>query len=400
VKLNDSIRAFSDDLIAILDPNRVCADKSVLSTDDGFNRLALRLFHLQSQHNPVYWRWCKARGLQFEEIEHWSQIPAMPTAGFREMPMTCIQESERLHCFCSSGTTGQIASRHYHHHDSLRLYESSLVPPFWRHLMVPQESRVEPSHKHDQSFCPLLIILTPSRVQAPSSSLVYMLETIRHKLGVQHSCITGFVDKSGGWSLDLKATKTCLTQAQETDRPVLILGTAFGFVHLLDHLTATSQSTKLPTGSRVLETGGYKGLAREIPKSELHIAISSSLGVPLENIVSEYGMCELSSQAYDHIAGAALADFSASEESQRSFLFPPWAQIRIISPETGLEISEGESGLIQIVDLANAWSVLAIQTEDVGIRTAQGFRLVGRANQADQRGCSLMQKWTSHELFA
>ena len=40
-------------------------------------------------------------------------------------------------------------------------------------------------------------------------------------------------------------------------------------------------------------------------------------------------------------------------------------------------------------DLANVRSVLAIQTEDLAVRRGTGFDLVGRAQMAEPRGCSL-----------
>jgi hypothetical protein len=116
-------------------------------------------------------------------------------------------------------------------------------------------------------------------------------------------------------------------------------------------------------------------------KTELHALITERLGVPRENILCEYGMSELSSQAYDTMRPAPPAS--------RLFRFPPWAQVQIVSPETGREVAEGETGLIRIFDLANVFSVAAIQTEDLGICRGDGFELIGRAQLAEPRGCSL-----------
>ena len=131
-------------------------------------------------------------------------------------------------------------------------------------------------------------------------------------------------------------------------------------------------------GSRVMETGGYKNRSRTLLKGELHALITERLGVPRENIICEYGMSELSSQAYD------------SGIHPRVFRFPPWVRVQIISPENGREVADGESGLIRIFDLANVFSVAAIQTEDLGVRRGDGFELIGRAQLAEPRGCSLM----------
>ena len=152
-----------------------------------------------------------------------------------------------------------------------------------------------------------------------------------------------------------------------------------------------------------METGGYKNRSRTMPKAELHALITERLGVPQSHIVCEYGMSELSSQAYDlgalasrrrvtllrpeELAGETPA---LPEPVTRHFRFPPWARVQIISPETGREVADGETGLIRVFDLANVFSVMAIQTEDLGIRRGDGFELVGRVAQAEPRGCSLM----------
>ena len=94
-------------------------------------------------------------------------------------------------------------------------------------------------------------------------------------------------------------------------------------------------------------------------------------------------MSELSSQAYDSIAGNI-------QSKARVFKFPPWARAQIINPETGREVREGETGLIRIFDLANVYSVMAVQSEDLGVRRGDGFELLGRATLAESRGCSLM----------
>ncbi len=142
-----------------------------------------------------------------------------------------------------------------------------------------------------------------------------------------------------------------------------------------------------------METGGYKNRSRILPKVELHALITERLGIPRENIICEYGMSELSSQAYDctlEAGGLKRAGTVPGAPVARHFQFPPWARVQIISPETGREVAEGETGLIRIFDLANVYSVAAIQTEDLGIRRGEGFELLGRAQLAEPRGCSLM----------
>ena len=125
-----------------------------------------------------------------------------------------------------------------------------------------------------------------------------------------------------------------LQEAQSAGQPVALLGTAFSFVHLLDYCRAGRTRCRLPAGSRALETGGYKGRGRAASKGELRQMMTRWLGIPESHIVGEYGMSELSSQAYDRVL----------PETGAGFRFPPWARAQIISPETGREAARGGNG--------------------------------------------------------
>jgi hypothetical protein len=363
-----------------------------LRDDDAFSGLALDLFALQYAHNPPYRRLCEARGVAPGKVTHWTQIPAVPAAAFKELELSCLPPNERTSVFCSSGTTGQRPSRHFHNQLSLAIYEASLWPWFRRHLLANGET---------------LVILAPPPALAPHSSLVHMFETIRCRSRNSESADSalsqtrpspffGLVAADGAWTLDFETVLGTLREAIEHKRPIILLGTAFSFVHLLDFLADKSLCFELPPGSRVMETGGYKGRSRSLPKAGLHSAITERLGIPPTRIVCEYGMCELSSQAYDRVAidwWRVTQETPASPHASpvtRHFHFPPWARAQIISPETGREVADGKTGLIRVFDLANVFSVMAIQTEDLGIRRGSGFELTGRAAMADPRGCSLL----------
>jgi len=339
--------------------------------DSQFSKLALELFALQFQHNPAYQALCRAKRATPGVVEHWTQIPAVPTGAFKELELSCIPADERNAVFHSSGTTDQKPSRHFHNAESLAVYEASLWAWFAANLRFT-------------IYDLRLLSLTPPPSEAPHSSLVHMFEIARQKLGAPNSVYVGEIGADGVWTLDFEAALAAFSRCQTPDaRPLLLLGTAFSFVHLLDYLLERDLRVELSPGSRVMETGGYKNRSRSMPKPELHALITEQLGVPVENIICEYGMSELSSQAYDR-------EVRSQKSEVRKFQFPPWARVQIISPETGREVADGEIGLIRVFDLANVFSVAAIQTEDLGIRRGDGFELIGRAQLAEPRGCSLM----------
>jgi Acyl-protein synthetase, LuxE len=339
--------------------------------DAEFNGMALVLFALQFTRNEPYRRLCEARGVSPNAVSHWSEIPAMPTSAFKELELSCLPPAERTQVFHSSGTTEQRPSRHSHNAESLALYEASLWAWFRENLR--------------STICNLRVLgLTPPPVQAPHSSLVHMFDVIRRKLIADENAFVGRVGADGAWTLNFDAAFTALMV--EDSKPLLVLGTAFSFVHLVDEVKARNLRVQLPGDSWVMETGGYKGRSRELPKEELHALITERLGVPASHIVCEYGMSELSSQAY---LGSGVSGLGSGEVS-RAFHFPPWARAQVVSPETGREVAQGETGLLRVFDLANVFSVMAIQTEDLAVRRGDGFELFGRAKLAEPRGCSLM----------
>jgi hypothetical protein len=334
--------------------------------------MAMVLFALQFGRNQPYRKLCEARGVTPNAVSYWSQVPAVPTSAFKELELTCLSPEQRTHVFHSSGTTEQRPSRHFHFIESLEVYEASL----WAWL------------EHNLRFTiydARLLSLTPPPEQVPHSSLVHMFEVVRRQLGAGEDAFVGRVGSDGTWTLDFEAALATLNA--KDPRPLLLLGTAFSFVHLLDELRARNLRLQLPAGSRVMETGGYKGRSREMSKAELHALITERLDLPASHIVCEYGMSELSSQAYDLKVPTPKCQVSGFS---RVFHFPPWARVQVISPETGREVAVGETGLIRVFDLANVFSAMAIQTEDLAVRRGDGFELIGRAKRAEPRGCSLM----------
>lgn len=167
-----------------------------------------------------------------------------------------------------------------------------------------------------------------------------------------------------------------LAGAVEDGRPVWLFATAFHLVELLDRRLAV----RLPAGSVVVETGGTKGRTRQITRDELYGRLERDLGVPEERIVSEYGMCELATQAYDFV--------SAGDTGARRFRFPAWVRARVV-------VGPGEAhaagrGALLVEDPLRLDAPWALRTEDLVELTADGFRLLGRLPAAPLKGCSLL----------
>ncbi len=341
-------------------------------TDDRrFATLACELFRFQFDHCEVYARFCRARGIVPEEVSDWREIPPVPASAFKEAALTSFDPSRTIKTFRTSGTTKH--RRGELHLDTLELYEASLLPSIQR-FVFPESNR-------DDAARMSIRVLANDPEQAPDSSLSHMFGVA---LDVFGNASSGYDSRDG--TLDANALIERLVSLE--DGPIALCGTSFAFVHLLEALARGPHAqTKLclPHGSRIMETGGFKGRSREMPRDELYEALAQRLAVPTSHIVNQYGMTELGSQFYD----STLREAIEGAGGRRRKLGPPWARVRLLDPETGHQAREGEVGIIVIHDLANSGSIAAIQTEDLGRRIDEGFEVLGRTQGAEARGCSI-----------
>jgi hypothetical protein len=233
---------------------------------------------------------------------------------------------------------------------------------------------------------PFLSLIPPPDL-VPDSSLSTMVGAAMAELGASGSA--WFAD---GDRLDFIGFERALRAAESAGRPVLLLGTAFAFVHWLDGLAARGAAGfRLARGSRVLETGGFKGRSRAVPREELYASLAERLAIGPEWIVNEYGMTELLSQYYEAGLGTPAPDGTslALSLAARRLEPPPWLRFRILDPVTLAPLPDGERGLVAHFDLANVGSVAAVLTEDIGRRDGAGLELFGRSPGAEPRGCSV-----------
>ncbi len=363
-QLTDRVRAFIEG---------AAPSREAPPDDAAFNALALELFAAQFAAVPAYRALATHGGATPDTVSHWRELPAVPTTAFKEFAFTSLAPERRVRVFQSSGTTTGQPGRVFHDARSLELYAAAVRAWFRPHLAPEANGAAGPRLRFFR--------LTPPAAQAPHSSLACMADLVAEVFGYGPPRHGTHVAPNGTWVLEAAPLVAALEEAAAAAEPVCLLGTAFSLVHLLDHLAASGRQLCLPPGSRVMETGGYKGRSRELPRAALHAAIEDRLGVPATHVVGEYGMCELASQAYDRVVG---------DPGPRAYRFPPWARAVVVSPETGHEVAEGEAGLLCVYDLAQVRAVLAVQTEDLAVRRGADFELLGRAARAEARGCSLL----------
>jgi hypothetical protein len=328
------------------------------AAESDFERLARAAFAYQYERIPAYRARCERAGVAPGDVASWHDVPTVPAAAFATLELAT---DPPLDSFRSRGTLG--AARSVHRHPFPDLYRA-VVDASFPAACLPRGDR------------PPMLALVPPREIAPDSSLGFMVDHVLARFGGPGSA-WGF----GARGVEMGRCRSWLGAHQRGGRPVLVLATALALADLLDFLARMNLHFRLPSGSAIFETGGFKGRTRSVDRDGLLEMATRWLGVPPSQVVSEYGMTELTSQAYTRTL--------AGGEPGR-FVPPGWMRVRALDPESLAELPPGASGILAVFDLANVGSALHLLTEDVGRIDGDGFRLEGRANDAELRGCSLL----------
>lgn len=328
--------------------------------DGEFESRALRVFRLQFEANRPYARYCRATGVTPESVEGWRDIPPVPTAAFRAVELIVGDPADAQLRFRTSGTTGGAAARGTHLLRRPATYRASLLGPF-RHAVLGSRARSR------------ILVLHPPFSRARDSSLAWMMDTVLTEFGTPDSARvepSGMDEAKGPGGVDL------LEKSAADGQPMAILGTTLALADWGDRLAAADVRLHLPTGSRVMDTGGAKG--REgLDRDAAVGALLERFGLPEEAAVNEFGMTELLSQRY----GPGLGRLALRG--------PPWLRSRVLDPVTLEERPEGDEGILCHYDLANVGSVVAVLTADRGRAVGGAIEWLGRTPGATPRGCSL-----------
>ena len=312
---------------------------------DDFNGLAMDLFHYQLAQNPIYARYVDNLGMDLKKLSSYEQIPFLPIEFFKSHKIVSGQFEEEI-IFTSSGTSGMERSRHFV--KSLELYSKSFMLGF--------------EHFYGPASAIRFLGLLPSYLERDGSSLIYMVDKL---------IAAGAHPESGFYLDEFELLVKNLREISLHGFPTVLIGVSFA---LLDF----AEKYKLPLGDNiiVMETGCMKGRREELTREELHSKLCDAFSI--SSIHSEYGMTELLSQAYSKGDGR--------------FFTPPWMKVLIRDIQDPFSILDtGETGAINIIDLANMHSCSFIETQDIGRLHPDGsFEVLGRTDASDIRGCSLL----------
>lgn len=319
-------------------------EKDIFSvTEATFEAMALEVFRFQYQHNTVYRQWCEALKINQADISSLHAIPFLPIELFRHHQVVCGGVVEDTVCFTSSSTTSQTPSRHFVR--EVQLYEYSFMKAF-ENVYGPLQERV-------------ILALLPGYLERQGSSLVYMFQHLINRAAAG----------SGFYLHNQEDLINALEAFKAKGQKTLLIGVSYALMDLAESGVAPGANCV------VMETGGMKGKRKELLKSELHGYLKEKLQV--KEIHSEYGMTELLSQAYS--TGDELFDA------------PAWMKFLIREIDDPFSYkSDGRTGGVNVIDLANLYSCSFIATQDLGRLHGTRLELMGRFDESDIRGCNLL----------
>jgi hypothetical protein len=319
----------------------------IFSSTVSFDEKALKILQVQYQHNELYKRFVDTLNCNPAIIKSIYQIPFLPISFFKTHSVATTAFDPQL-VFESSGTTKSVNSQHFVKDASL--YELSFCKGF--------------NHFYGQIKDYCILGLLPSYLERKNSSLVYMVDKL---MQISNHPLNGF------HLYDYTNLSEKLKILERQEQKTILFGVTYA---LLDFAQAFPMTLK---HTMIIETGGMKGRKEEMLRSQVHGLLKDAFH--LEQIHSEYGMTELLSQAY------ALKD--------GIFQTPPWMKILIREEDDPFQIHSGSNhpvtGAINVIDLSNINSCSFIATDDAGKLNPDGsFEVIGRMDNSDIRGCSLM----------
>jgi hypothetical protein len=353
---------------------RVCAfiaeSERGSAPSETFEALALAVLARQAERVPAYGRLLAQKRLHPRDVDTPRVLPAVPTDAFRLVRVAAHPPSDDVALFRTSGTTG--GPRGEHALSTTKTYEASAMA--WGRWALFFD-RPQPLHA-------IVLAPPPSDPATRDSSLYFMMQLFAASFATN----VHYAQASAGSPFDISALVDVCAETIRARAPALVMGTSFAFVHVLDALAG--RRLELPSGSRAMHTGGYKGRSRMVEPIELRRQIAETFAMAEAAVVGEYGMTELGSQLYEPTLRRARGQ-SAPSASHGTFVPPPWLRVVSVDPETLLPLPSGEVGILRFEDLTNVDSALIVQTADRGRCTDGGVELLGRSPGAPPRGCSL-----------
>jgi len=326
-----------------------------------FNELALKEFERQYNVSASYKKFCERRNVAPETITHWEEIPAVSSFDLKKVIMGSLPAEKAEQLYLDSRIIQLKKRKEKTYRDKwavamIRTGNSLLTKAY----LFPDVEKMK------------ILLMVPSPKMAPLMEMAIGMEHVRMEFGTPDS---RFLISPFG--LDIKTLLESLKRAERIREPLALIGATFGLVLFLDACEKKGIRFSLPKGSRVCDTGGYMGRYMECSKEEYFRKCGQVLGVEEDFCINVLWICESSTIYFDNV----LKNFFSGVKKERYKEVPPWARTIVVDTRKFKRLPKGEIGLLRHYDLTNRVTAFAVQTDNLGFETEDGFEIIGKWNK-------------------
>ena len=330
-----------------------------------YSQIMQALTQKHYNHCKQYQNMLKIINFNLEEAHEPEEYPFLPVRLFKELELRSVPKTEIVKTMTSSGTTGQQVSKIYLDKQTSMNQSAALI-------------RISADMLGSKRF-PMLIIDTKSVIKD------------RKMFSARGAGILGFsmlgrdttYALNEKMQLDFETVEAFLEKHQ--GKSILLFGfTYMIWEHFYKVLKSSSRKLDLSKGI-LLHGGGFKKLAAEAVDNETYKQCLKEV-CGIERVCNYYGMVEQTGSIFMECECGRLHASNYSD-------------IIIRNPKDFSVCAQGETGLIQLLSvLPDSYPGHSILSEDLGQiigeddcpcgRKGKTFRILGRIQKAEVRGCS------------
>ena len=333
--------------------------------------------HHYAQCSP-FQRWCDRRGaLPGQACEDLGDLPFLPVGIFKRMALKSVPDEQIVRVLASSATTSQIPSQVFLDAET-RTRRMKSLSSILTHLLGGARR-------------PFVVLDVDPHSNPASQS--------NRELGARAAGMRGFLmaatqkvyalsgGKSEAMDLDVDLLIKTTQELKATGQPFCFLGYTYVlYQYVIRPLLERGIQLDLPDNVRIMHFGGWKKLRdHAVDKATLNAQAAQVFGVPTRCICDIYGFTEQLGVIYpDDADGKKRA--------------PTFSEVFVRDPRTFQLLPDGSTGLLQFVcPLPHGYPGVSVLLDDLGRITGRepgadgmtgtAFEIVGRADQAETRGC-------------
>jgi hypothetical protein len=327
------------------------------------------------EHCEPYRKWCRKQGFDpHGRIEDLAGVPFLPVGIFKRLMLRSTSEDQIVRVLTSSATSSQTPSR-------IPLDRVTRT----RQMRALLAILIESIGGQRRPF--VVLDAAPSSTAAADRELSARAAGMRGYLMAATSTEYVFRNDTAGLTLDVDRLLGAIEDLKSHGGPFCLLGYTYVlYRHVIVPLRDKGIRLNLPDNALILHFGGWKRLRDQAVEKAVFLAHAADVfGIGRQAVRDIYGFTEQLGVIYPDGADGLKR-------------VPTYSDVLVRDPGTLEVLPDGRVGLLEFVcPLPHSYPGVAVLLDDLGRvvtreqgcggATATGFEVVGRAPDAETRGC-------------